>query len=243
MTDTQLWEERLYAELQPRLDESDARFVLDLVAGIVEPPEPTGRPVLQDWVAELPMMQQSVLLTAVRGPDGLPKYHPVKYLLRWYRRCILLSSFLHRVIPNPIDTDGGSFLGASIPDHHVRCVHCRRQFYLHDAAEDLSPDVADHEFVADATPSGWVELMDDRVTSYITALDEVPHHFQLHLLHAVEIVGYKHPDDNIADWWREVYMRLVHDMHLWPETREQLDQRLGDSRAGWLARSDVATNA
>ena len=31
--------------------------------------------VLQDWVSDLPMMQQTVLLTAVRGPDGLPKYH------------------------------------------------------------------------------------------------------------------------------------------------------------------------
>jgi hypothetical protein len=32
-------------------------------------------------------------------------------------------------------------------------------------------------------------------------------------------------------------------MHLWPETEAQMDQRLGDSREGWLARGDVATNA
>jgi len=43
-------------------------------------------------------MQQSVLLTAVRGPDGLPKYHSSKYLLRWYRRCILLSAMDGRVL-------------------------------------------------------------------------------------------------------------------------------------------------
>jgi len=38
--------------------------------------------VLQPWVEKLPMMQQTVLMTAIRGPDGLPKYGNVKYLLR-----------------------------------------------------------------------------------------------------------------------------------------------------------------
>src|SRR5262245_28467293 len=49
------------------------------------------RAVLQDWVQERPFMQQTVLLTAIRGPDGIAKYSSVKLLLRWYRRCVLLS--------------------------------------------------------------------------------------------------------------------------------------------------------
>lgn len=163
--------------------------------------------VLQEWVTDLPMMQQTVLLTAVRGPDGLPKYHPTKYLLRWYRRCILLSALDGKVLTDPAETNGGSFTGPSV--------------------DSLSL---------------WPEQMDGRVTEYLRALDEVPHHFQLHLMHAVEIVGYKHPDERIREWWRHVYVRLVHDMHLWPEAEDQLDQRLGDSRDGWLARGDVATN-
>jgi hypothetical protein len=174
------------------------------------------RSVLQDWVQELTMMQQSVLLTAVRGPDGLPKYHSVKYVLRWYRRCILLSSFMGQVIPDPIMSDGGSFLGPSAVDH---------------------PTVPGRSILA------WRSAMDQRITDYMRSLDEVPHHFQLHLLHAIEIVGYKHPDPDIRGWWRRVYERLAHDMHLWPETEAQMDARLGDTRDGWLARADESTVA
>jgi hypothetical protein len=47
--------------------------------------------VVRDWVAALSLMQQSVLLTAIRGPDGVPKYHPSKYIVRWYRRAVLRS--------------------------------------------------------------------------------------------------------------------------------------------------------
>ena len=36
--------------------------------------------VTQFWVHELTFMQQSVLLTAIRGPDGLPKDHISKTL-------------------------------------------------------------------------------------------------------------------------------------------------------------------
>lgn len=170
--------------------------------------QPERRSVLQDWVAGLPMMQQTVLLTAVRGPDGLPKYHPTKLVLRWYRRCILLSALDGKVLCAPWDQNGGSFTGPS----------------------------------CELTGEPWPVQMDRRITDYLRALDEVPHHFQLHLLHAIEILGYKHPEQHIRDWWWRVYERLVHDMHLWPETEEQMDARLGDSREGWLARGDVATN-
>lgn len=178
--------------------------------GITMTATPNHKSVVQDWVSTLPFMQQSVLLTAVRGPDGLPKYHPVKYVLRWYRRCILLSSFKGQVLYNPWVSDGRSFLGASIETPQL------------------------------GLP--WMPAMDDRITDYIRSLDEVPHHFQLHLLHAVEIVGYHHPDGVIADWWNEVYTRLVADMHLFPESMDQLDARLSDDRDRWLARGDVATN-
>lgn len=173
--------------------------------------------VLQDWVADLPMMQQTVLLTAVRGPDNLPKYHPTKWLLRWYRRCILLSALDGKVLTDPLEPNGGSFTGPSLQQFLVD-----GPIYQGDWCQALHAEV---------------------VTPYIRSLDEVPHHFQMHLMHATEIVGYKHPDEHlIRPWWANVYERLVHDMHLWPETEEQLDQRLGDSRAGWLARGDVATN-
>ncbi len=177
----------------------------------------TARSVLQPWVEHLPMMQQTVLLTAVRGPDGLPKYHPTKWILRWYRRCILLSAMDGRVLPDPIEVNGGSFTGPSC----------------------FPPT----DGLGRPTNLSWQILMDERVDDYLRSLDEVPHHFQLHLMHAAEILGYKHPDPQVRSWWQGVYVRLVEDMHLWPETAEQMDTRLGDSRSGWLSRNDPATTA
>ncbi len=169
--------------------------------------------VTQPWTHALSMMQQTVLLTAVRGPDGLPKYGGVKMLLRWYRRCILLSAIDGKVLSDPIEPNGGSFTGPSLayPD-----------------TEDCDP---------------WEDLMDGIVSNYLRELDAIPHHFQLHLMHAVQIVGYKHPDARIRAWWARVYLRLVHDMHLFPEPEAALDRRLGDSREGWLERADPATVA
>ena len=70
--------------------------------------------VLQDWVQNLSFMQQSVLLSCVRGPDGITKEHPAKRLLRWYRRCILLSAFDKKALTNPYSPGGGSFTGPSV---------------------------------------------------------------------------------------------------------------------------------
>ncbi len=166
--------------------------------------------VLQPWVSRLTLMQQTVLLTAIRGPDGVSKYGPTKMLLRWYRRCMLLSAMDKRVLSTPYEAGGGSFTGPSL-------------------------------YRQSGDPEGWQLPMDDLVGSYLRELDAIPHHFQLHFLHAAQIVGYKHPDDAIRRWWYCTYERLVHDMHLWPETEEQMDRRLGDSRDQWLERNDVAT--
>lgn len=168
-----------------------------------------NKPVTQEWIHDLPLMQQTVLLTAIRGPDGLPKYGPVKMLLRWYRRCVLLSAMDGCVLNTPVTPGGGSFTGPS--------VDC-------DAIE-------------------WEEEMNVQVGAYLRDLDAIPHHFQLHFMHAAEIVGYKHPSPRIREWWRRVYGRLVNDMHVHPETEPQMDRRLGDSREGWLERADPATSA
>jgi hypothetical protein len=60
---------------------------------------------------ELSLMQQTVLLTATRAPDGLKKMHPVKTLCRWLRRCYLVSAFDKCVLGDPMDPRGGSFMG------------------------------------------------------------------------------------------------------------------------------------
>ena len=166
--------------------------------------------VTQPWTHDLSMMQQTVLLTAIRGPDGSPKYGGAKMLLRWFRRCVLLSAMDGRVLATPCEPNGGSFTGPSCEENEVDC---------------------------------WGEMMPQHVQEYLRSVDAMPHHFQMHFMHAVEILGYKHPDAEVRLWWHALYLRLVNDFHLHPETEAELDERLGDTRAGWLKRADPATVA
>lgn len=168
--------------------------------------------VLQPWVLEIPMMQQTVLLTAIRGPDGLPKYGNIKMLLRWYRRCILYTAMDHVILETPHDTRGGSFTGPSFRYTGRR------------------PDLLD-----------WTTEMNQFVSGYLQDLDAIPHHFQLHFLHGAEILGYKHPTKKTRDWWLWLYHTLVNDMHLAPETEKQLDYRLGDNESQWRSTAHKAT--
>lgn len=71
----------------------------------------------QDWVLKLPIMQQSVLASAVRAPDGMRKFHPAKMLVRWYRRSVLVSAFDGKPLLNPYESGGGSFTGPLTSDY------------------------------------------------------------------------------------------------------------------------------
>lgn len=148
--------------------------------------------VLQPWVESLTFMQQSVLISSVRGPDTLAKYHVSKYLLRWFRRCVLLSAFDRCALTDPHDPRGGSFTG---------------------------PIEA--------------ESLDEVASRYLRSVDEIPFHFHMHLIHAAEILGYKHPDSDIRQWWHQFYLAAVRDMHLHPESEQELDMRLGDNLDAW----------
>lgn len=44
------------------------------------------------WALALPLQQQSVLLLACRGPDGVAKEHPCKTVHRAYRGCVLVAA-------------------------------------------------------------------------------------------------------------------------------------------------------
>lgn len=146
-------------------------------------------------------MQQSVLIAAVRGPDGIRKDHPVKVLCRWLRRSILKSAFDGAELSNPYQLGGGSFTGPCF--------------------------------------TGEVKDLDHAAQLYLRSVDELPHHFQLHLMHAAEILGYKHPTEFTRKWWNKFYLMVVNDGHLFPESENLMDLRLGDSEAGWRAREEV----
>lgn len=179
------------------------------------------RSVLQNWVHQLTFMQQSVLMAAVRGPDGIRKDHPVKALVRWYRRCFLISAFNRTALWNPYHSGGGSFTGPSMKRPVV---------------EQGAPGTLMHRIVA---TDDWEEPMAEKGREYFRFTDEIPHHFTLHLMHAAEILGYKHPESRIRKWWFQFYMECVNDMHLFPESEEQMDKRLGDYEAHWREREVV----
>lgn len=55
--------------------------------------------------------------------------------------------------------------------------------------------------------------------------DQYPHHYIMHLLHAVAIIGYY--CDRDREIWHQFYLRMCKKFHVNPETKEELDQRLG----------------
>lgn len=177
------------------------------------------KPVTQPWVHELSFMQQAVLLSAVRGPDGHTKYGPVKMILRWYRRCLLLSAFDGIVLERPYIIGGGSFTGPSI-----------------NKTENTINGFTKYNGYAT-----WQDAMNQQMDEYMQVQDGLPLHFQTHFMHAVEIMGYKHPDIHVREWWNYIYHRFVSAWHLNAETEEELDNRLSDGIEAWKSRSDRAT--
>lgn len=75
--------------------------------------------------------------------------------------------------------------------------------------------------------------LDKYVEIYLRHVDEIPHHAQLHFMHAAEILGYKHPDGDVRGFWRAMYLAIVNDAHLRPEPEEVMDKRLGDVEKQW----------
>lgn len=178
-------------------------------------------PVQQEWVLRIPLMQQSVLFAAVRAPDGIRKDHPIKVLMRWFRRCIMLSAFDKRALTDPFEPGGGSFTGP-FERHHA------------EDAYGIKIPQSDWSLIG----YRWARFEEMR-DLYLRYVDELPHHFQLHLMHAAQIVGAHHSDNYTRDWWRQFYLMIVNDAHLHPETDDEMNLRLSDNCEAWRAREVV----
>lgn len=134
--------------------------------------------ILKDWVQELGLRHQGVLLTSVRGCDTAPKHDASKLLTRCIRNEIL----------NP---------------------HCGNAKKAATFIEAVPEDV-----------------LIQRFGDFRRNLDHYPHHYVMHIVHTIEIIGYKHPDPRIAYNWRMFYKYLCRGLHLNLETEEELDRRL-----------------
>lgn len=58
----------------------------------------------------------------------------------------------------------------------------------------------------------------------------LPEHWYAHALHALEIIGYRHPSELVRNQGYEMYVAMVHNLHLQPETKEQMIERLSEDR-------------
>jgi len=63
---------------------------------------------LQEWAHSLTIQQQSVLMLALRGPDGVEKFNPCKHVLRRYRAAVLVAAKYGRVLR--YDERGDNFM-------------------------------------------------------------------------------------------------------------------------------------
>jgi len=58
----------------------------------------------------------------------------------------------------------------------------------------------------------------------------LPQHWYAHAMHALEVIGYRHPSIVIAAQAQHLYFAMVHNLHLQPETAEQMTTRLSEDR-------------
>lgn len=58
----------------------------------------------------------------------------------------------------------------------------------------------------------------------------LPQHWYSHVMHALEIIGYHHPDPKVGKSANLLYLKFVRNMHLNPETCEQQWERLTEDR-------------
>lgn len=137
--------------------------------------------VLKDWVMNLGLREQGVLLTAIRGCDLTPKFpldSPEKTLTAFVR-CAVMNPFDAR----EIDSEPGCFMQTKPP----------AKFRL-------------------------------------TMIEHYPLHWVIHLLHALQIIGYRCPDKTFSLPAVELYLSMVKSLHLNPETLEQMEARLSEDR-------------
>lgn len=147
-----------------------------------------GKSILQEWVTELGLRHQGVLLTIVRGCDTAPKHDASKLLTQALRGLILNA-------------------------------HCGDE----------------------VKPATFIERVDaaelvNRARRVQKDLDHLPHHYVMHLVHAVEILGYYHPEEEIQGACFGLYALFCRGLHVPIESRLELDDRLNASESEFLAR-------
>lgn len=58
----------------------------------------------------------------------------------------------------------------------------------------------------------------------------LPQHWYAHVMHGLEIIAYRHPDDSIARKAEMLYLAMVFNLHLQPEPMDRMMERLSEDR-------------
>lgn len=75
-------------------------------------------------------------------------------------------------------------------------------------------------FMQTAPPENWK----------LSALEHYPLHWVIHVMHAYEVVGYRHPEPLEREKSLEVYLKMVKELHLESEPRLVMIDRLSEDR-------------
>jgi hypothetical protein len=137
-----------------------------------------AKSVVRPWLNALPLMQQTVVLCALRGCDGLRKEDPSKQLVRSLRATVLYNA-----------QEESQFM--SIPS-----------------------GISAEQFLL------------QKLHQFLESVDHYPLHWYAHFMHAAEIIGYKHPNEQTSHYWFTVYVEMVYALHLNVESEKELDKRL-----------------
>lgn len=58
----------------------------------------------------------------------------------------------------------------------------------------------------------------------------LPQHWYSHTMHSLEVIAYRNPNELTACRARDLYLTMVHNLHLQPESRERFEERLSEDR-------------
>lgn len=58
----------------------------------------------------------------------------------------------------------------------------------------------------------------------------LPQHWYAHVMHALEIIGYRHPDNVLSTQAVNCYIDMVNNLHLNIESEPEMQRRLGEDR-------------
>lgn len=61
-------------------------------------------------------------------------------------------------------------------------------------------------------------------------LGHYPLHWYSHVMHAAEVLGYRHPDRVTRSLWYATYVEMAWSLHLQPETKQGMIERLSEDR-------------